>query len=50
MGGRPLLKGTTSEQASEESSPFLADLGFVEPFLPDTGMFITFTFFSQPVG
>ena len=50
MGGRPLSKGTTSEQASEGSSPFFADLGLAELFLPGTGMFITFTFFSQPEG
>ena len=50
MGGRPLSKGTTSEQASKKSSPFLVDLGLAEPFLPSTGMFITFIFFSQPVG
>ena len=50
MGGRPLSKGTTSEQASEESPPFLEDLDLAEPFLLGTGMFITFTFFSQPVG
>ena len=48
MGGRLLLKGTTSEQVSEESPPFLADLGLAEPFLHGTRMFITFTFFSQP--
>ena len=36
MEGRPLSKGTTFEQASEESSPFLADLGLAEPFLPST--------------
>ena len=50
MGGRLLSKGTKFEQASEESPPFLADLGLAEPFLPGTGMFITFTFFSKPVG
>ena len=36
MEGRPLSKGTTSEQALEESSPFLVDLGLAEPFLPST--------------
>ena len=36
MGGRPLSKGITFEQAAEESSPFLADLGLAEPFLPGT--------------
>ena len=46
MGGRPLSKGTMPEQASKELSPFLADLGLVEPFLPGTKMFITFIFFS----
>ena len=46
MGGRLLLKGTTSEQASEVSPPILAELDLAEPFLPGTGMFITFTFFS----
>ena len=50
MGGRPLLKGTTSKQASKESPPFLVDLGLAKPFLPGTGMFITFTFFFEPVG
>ena len=48
MGGRLLSKGTMSEQASEESSPFLADLGWVELFLVGIEMFITFTLFSQP--
>ena len=50
MGGRPLSKGTTFEQASEGSSPFFADLGLAELFLLGTGMFITFTFFPQPEG
>ena len=50
MGGRPLSKGTMSEQASEKSTPFLVDLGLAEPFLPGTGIFITFIFFSQLVG
>ena len=36
MEGRPLSKGTTSEQTLKESSPFLVDLGLVEPFLPST--------------
>ena len=48
--GRLLSNGTTFEQALEESPPYLPDLGLAEPFLPGTGMFITFTFFSQPVG
>ena len=50
MVGRPLSKGTTSEKASEESPPFLVDLGLAEIFLLGMGVFITFTFFSQPGG
>ena len=46
IGRRPILKGTMSEQFLEELSPFLVDLGLAEPFLPGTGMFVTFTFFS----
>ena len=49
-GGRSLSKGTMSEQATEESSPFLADVDLAKPFLLGTEMFITFTFFSQPMG
>ena len=36
MGGRLFSKGTMSEQASEESLPFLADLDLAELFLPST--------------
>ena len=50
LGGRLLSKGTMFEQASEESPPFLAKLGLAKPFLLGKRMFITFTFFSQPVG
>ena len=50
IGGRPLSKGTMSKQASEGSSLFFVNLGLTELFLPGTGMFITFTFFSQPAG
>ena len=43
-----------SKQVSEESSPFLADLGLAdrgtEPFFTSAERFITFTFFSQLVG
>ena len=50
MGGRPPLHGMISEQVSEESSPFLVDLGLVvrdtEPFFVGVGRFTTFTFFS----
>ena len=45
--GGDISKGTTSEQGS---SPFFVDLGLVELFLLGVGMFITFTFFSQPTG
>ena len=48
MGGRPLSKDTTSEQASKESPPFFADLGLAELFLLGTGMFITFTSSPNP--
>ena len=52
MGGRPPLHGMISEQVSEESSPFLVDLGLVvrdtEPFFVGVGRFTTFTFFFQP--
>ena len=48
MGGRPLSKGTMSEQALEGSSPFFADLGLAELFLLGTGMFITFTSSPNP--
>ena len=50
MVGRPLSKGTTPEKASKESPPFLVDLGLAELFLLGMGVFITFTFFSQPGG
>ena len=50
MVERPLSKGTTSEKASEESPPFLVDLGLAELFLLGMGVFITFIFFSQPGG
>jgi len=43
-----------SKQVSEESSPFLADLGLAvqdtEPFFVGAGRFTTFNFFSQPIG
>ena len=48
-GGKSPLKGTMSEQVSEESSPFLVDLALAELFLIGIEIFVTFTLFSQPV-
>ena len=50
MGGRSLSKGIMSKKASEKSSPFLTDLDLAELFLPGIEMFVTFAFFSKPVG
>ena len=54
MGGKPPLYGTRSEQALEESSPLLANLGLVvqdtKPFFIGARRFTTFTLFSQPRG
>ena len=52
--GRPALYGTILEQVSEESSPFLANLGLAvrdtEPFFVGVERFTTLIFFSQLKG